>query len=324
MGEVGDRKEQARMRFRQFNITIQDLQVFLAVAECLSFSGAAKLVGKSQPSVSSRIIKLEQRLRTQLFLRDANSVRLSDEGKRFQIDAVNLVDEMANLHDKYHEKGERRKSVVRVCSPIMIGLTVAKVSADQFQERNPGIMLKFADDTPENCVQRVIDGTSDVAVVPLIDLPPNADFRLVFTDICNAISAPDHPLTRSKSADIAEILKYPILCPDSHIEIRKNLQIEADKRNIKISFVPEAFGITNYMSLISMASSNLGVAITSAKFIPEPFQQGIGITKIDGCRLTRAFGLVTDNDRKPSASVKGFCDYLAKIGSLMEIARGPI
>ena len=312
------------MRFRQFDITIQDLQVFLAVAECSSFSGAAKLVGKSQPSVSSRIKQLEERLQIQLFVRDVKSVRLTKKGERFQSDAVMLVDEMAKLHDKYHEKGSRRKSVVSVCSPIMIGSTIVKASTNQFQSGNPGVLLKFADDTPDNCVQRVLDGKSDVAVIPSMDLPQSVDFRLVFTDICKVISAPDHPLTRNPTASLADVLKYPILSPDTHKEIRKSLQIEAGKRNIKVTLVPAAYGVTNYMSLISMASSDLGVAITSAKFIPEPFQQGIGITKIDDCKLTRAFGVVTAKDKTPSASVKLFCDYLANIGSLMELARGPI
>jgi DNA-binding transcriptional LysR family regulator len=312
------------MHFHQFDITIQDLQVFLAVAECLSFSGAAKLVGKSQPSVSSRIKKLEERLQIPLFVRDANSVRLSEEGKEFQRDALKVVDEMAEFYDKYHEKGERRKSVVRVCSPIMIGSTIVKVSTDQFQEYNPGILLEFADDTPDNCVQRVLNGKSDVAVIPIIDLPPEADFRLVFTDICKVISAPDHPLTQKISASIADILKYPILCPNTHVEIREKLLREADKRNIKISFVAAAAEVTSHMSLVAMASSNLGVAITSAKFIPETFQQGIGMTKIDDCKLTRSFGLVTAKDKNQSTAVMRFCDYLINIGSLMEIARGPI
>ena len=263
-------------------------------------------------------------MQIQLFLRDAKSVRLTKDGERFQIDALKLVDEMTQLHDKYHERGERRKSVVRVCSPIMIGSTIVKVSTDQFHADNPGISLKFADDTPRNCVQRVLEGKSDVAVVPTIDLPAGVDYRLVFTDICNVISAPDHPLTQNPSASLAEILKYPILNPDSHKEVRRQLQIEADKQNLKITLVPEAFGVTNYMSLISMASSNLGVAITSSKFIPEPFKAGIGFTKIDDCKITRAFGLVTAQDKTPTVAVRLFCDYLANIGSLMELARGPI
>lgn len=320
----GRQGKSGHMHFRQFDISIQDLQVFLAVSECASFSGAAKLVGKSQPSVSSRIKRLEERLQIQLFVRDAKSVRLSEEGEKFHGDALKLVDEMAMLHDKFHRKSERRKSVVRVCSPIMVGSALVTISADQFQERNPGIMLKFADDTPDNCVQRVLDGKSDVAIIPIIKLPPEADFRLVFTDLCKVISSSDHPLTQNKSADIAEILKYPILCPNTHIEIRKKLQLEADKRNIKISFVAAAFEVTNYMSLVAMASSNLGIAITSAKFIPEPFQQGIGITRIADCKLTRAFGLVTAKGKNQSVAVQRFCDYLANIGSLMEIARGPI
>ena len=61
-----------------FGISVQDLQVFLAVAERLSFKEAASDLGKSQPSVSNRIKLLEEKIQTQLFLRNSQSVQLTE------------------------------------------------------------------------------------------------------------------------------------------------------------------------------------------------------------------------------------------------------
>ncbi|MHB1506371.1 MAG: LysR family transcriptional regulator [Sulfobacillus sp.] len=61
---------------------LKDLQAFLAVAECKSFSRAADRLALGQPAVSQRIRRLEDEAGQPLFWRDAHGVRLSEAGHR--------------------------------------------------------------------------------------------------------------------------------------------------------------------------------------------------------------------------------------------------
>lgn len=58
-----------------------ELRVFLAAAKMGSFSGGAKLIGTSQPSVSRQISSLEKHLGRQLFIRESQGVRLTEAGR---------------------------------------------------------------------------------------------------------------------------------------------------------------------------------------------------------------------------------------------------
>ncbi len=58
-----------------------ELRVFLAAAKMGSFSGGAKLIGTSQPSVSRQISSLEKHLGRQLFIRESQGVRLTQAGR---------------------------------------------------------------------------------------------------------------------------------------------------------------------------------------------------------------------------------------------------
>ncbi|OZI66382.1 LysR substrate-binding domain-containing protein [Bordetella genomosp. 11] len=58
------------------------LELFLAVADTLSFRQAAERLHISQPPLSRAIRQLEDRLGTPLFLRDTRSVRLTAAGER--------------------------------------------------------------------------------------------------------------------------------------------------------------------------------------------------------------------------------------------------
>ncbi|MGD0186490.1 MAG: LysR family transcriptional regulator, partial [Roseiarcus sp.] len=55
----------------------------LLVAEHLSFSRAAQVLGIRQSAVSRRVRELEDRLGVSLFERDAGGVRLTEAGRRF-------------------------------------------------------------------------------------------------------------------------------------------------------------------------------------------------------------------------------------------------
>jgi DNA-binding transcriptional LysR family regulator len=65
----------------QFKFDLKQLRSFLAVAEKLSFRGAAEVLFISQPALSKHIAQLEAALECKLFIRDKNSVVLTNAGK---------------------------------------------------------------------------------------------------------------------------------------------------------------------------------------------------------------------------------------------------
>ncbi len=74
---------------------IKDLETFLAVAECKSFSRAAERLALGQPGVSHRVRRLEEGLGVALFARDAHSVTLTDAGQRLLPHARRALEALA-------------------------------------------------------------------------------------------------------------------------------------------------------------------------------------------------------------------------------------
>lgn len=61
-------------------ITLTQIEYFLTVSECLSFTEAAKKSFTSQPSLSRQIANMENQLGVKLFYRTKNNIRLTPEG----------------------------------------------------------------------------------------------------------------------------------------------------------------------------------------------------------------------------------------------------
>ncbi len=61
-------------------MTFNQIKYFVTVAECLSFTEAAKCLFITQPALSRQISAMEQELGTKLFVRDKKRLKLTPGG----------------------------------------------------------------------------------------------------------------------------------------------------------------------------------------------------------------------------------------------------
>lgn len=70
---------------------LEQLRIFLAVAECSSFTGAAKRLFVSHSTTSRAVAALEVELGVRLFIRDRRTVELTEAGKALREESEKLL-----------------------------------------------------------------------------------------------------------------------------------------------------------------------------------------------------------------------------------------
>jgi DNA-binding transcriptional LysR family regulator len=87
-------------------VSLRHLRYFLAVTETSSFTGAARRLGLSQPTISVQMRQLENYLGTSLFRRCGKRLSLTPAGLIFQERAAVVISQLDNLFQRLPKKPE--------------------------------------------------------------------------------------------------------------------------------------------------------------------------------------------------------------------------
>lgn len=141
--------------------SIRELECFMAVAEELSFTRAAKRLNLAQPPLSRHIKTLEEKIGAQLFLREPRNVSLTAAGSLF-------YEETRNIPRRLIRAGEAaRRCAIGETARLRLGF-VSAVMNDAlvdvfrvFRERHPQVQIMLHDVPPGEQLKAIADGRLD-------------------------------------------------------------------------------------------------------------------------------------------------------------------
>lgn len=122
-------------------LNVDLLRSFLAVAHGSSFTGAARLLGLQQSTVSQHIARLEQALGRPLLLRDTHRVALTPDGQALVGFARGVVEAHDRLHDFFSISGLRGRIRLGASEDYTLSALVQVLA--RFAARHPSVDLQL-------------------------------------------------------------------------------------------------------------------------------------------------------------------------------------
>ncbi|MEX0427926.1 LysR substrate-binding domain-containing protein [Nocardioides sp. DS6] len=163
-------------RSSELPFTLRQLQLFVAVAEAGSLTGAADQLLLSPTAVSLAIGHLEKALGETLFTRQrSRGVALTSTG-RFVLDRARAV-----LHTADEFLQDTRVGPDRLTGAVTIGCfqslgpTVLPILLSTFTERHPAVEISFVEGSQDELSQALEQGTIDVLVCYDFTLPAGSE-----------------------------------------------------------------------------------------------------------------------------------------------------
>lgn len=185
---------------------INQLKAFIAVAQELSFSRAAKNLHMTQPPVSRMIKTLERNLSVELFRRNTRNVELTIAGEAFLNYAINAIDTI--------EKGETLLKQIKSgkSGQITLGFyssashpVITKIAQLAKQEM-PEIVIRYETTShPTSTLSRIIEGSIDAALVRSRTVPPTINSLRIISEKPVVLMEANHRLARFERIPIDEL-----------------------------------------------------------------------------------------------------------------------
>ncbi|WP_199261345.1 LysR family transcriptional regulator [Paracoccus binzhouensis] len=180
------------------NPTLDQLQVFLAVAETGGFSAASRQLNRAQSVVSYSIANLEAQLEVALFERGGSrQPRLTEAGKALLADARRIVADLQVMRARARSIRQGLEAELSLAISVMVPSEAVVAALRGFRDRFPAVALNLTVGELGVVMELVAGGRADIGIGGAL---LRQDDLLVAERIGHSfmvpVAAAEHPLGR--------------------------------------------------------------------------------------------------------------------------------
>ncbi|MHC6594036.1 LysR substrate-binding domain-containing protein [Arthrobacter sp. C152] len=197
---------------------IQQLKVFLAVAEELHFGRAAQRLHMAQPPVSRMIRQLESDVGTDLFVRSTRSVQLTAAGTALVGSAREILAAADRAKATALAAGRGEVGVVKIAYAGASTHVLVGVLAREVRKAHPGIEMRLnSPDFALPALARVLRGDVDVSLGRWDFVPAGVESRIIVEEEHLVLAVPAaHPLADHGEVRMGDLAGEPFVALPPH------------------------------------------------------------------------------------------------------------
>lgn len=239
-------------------LNLRQIEVFRAIMITGSISGAARLLGVSQPAISRLLAYTEQGLKLQLFERVRGRVQPTPEARRLFAEVDQVHRGVMRINDLADELRERGTGSVRIVASPSVGHMMVPAAISELRRRFPDLRVEFETLTLLELVSRIAGSRADLGVSVLPVDEPSVSSEVVAEGRLMVVMPADHPLAALRSVRPKDMTPYPLIgfgpqTPYGHIVERALApSLEHIRVSTVVRFTPVA---------CAMVRSGAGIAV---------------------------------------------------------------
>lgn len=255
-------------------VELRHLRYFLAVADTGNVTRAAQQCFVAQSALSAQIARLEREFGTDLFVRTARGMRLTQAGEALRPRAVRLLAEAERLGDDMAALrgvliGHLRIGMIQGAPPSLniIGLVAT------FHDEHPGVDLFVRTGASDDLARDVVNGSLDVALVAERDseLPKSLTVTPLMDDPLVAVVASSSTLAPGRPVSLARLLEEgPFIHYQRGSGLRHSVSEAFDRAGLEVA---PAFELDRLVDMVRLAGLGAGVTIVPSA-VAEAESQG--------------------------------------------------
>lgn len=297
---------------------IEHLKTFLAAAEHLNFTQAARRLYLSQPAVSQQIRELEEGLGVVLFERRGRGLLLTPAGELLKLRAAPLLSEFRKTQVELESLAGTPQGVVRIGGSNVPGLYVLPRALGAFSSAAPGVRVTLTLHPPEELVTRLLGGDLDLIVTqeePPAARIPGWEKVPLWDDELVLVAWPEHPFARRASVRVTELAAETYISRQSGSATDELVMERLVAAGLDAEALTSRFELGHPEGIKQAVMAGLGLGFVSRYAVTAEQRAGLlAEVPIEGVSIRRSLWLVRPPLERLPDHMRDFCALLAQGG----------
>ncbi len=282
--------------------SLRQLQIFVAVAQGGSVSGAASRLSLSQSATSTALGELEKQFDCQLFDRVGKRLKLNELGHQLLPKAAALLDRAEEIEDIL--EGRAGFGSLEVGATLTIGNYLATMIISSFMQQHPESRIRLRVHNTASVVEQVANYHLDLGLIEGDCNHPDVDVKPWLEDELVVFAAPGHPLANTGTPDPQRLCRERWILREQGSGTRRTF----DDAARQLPHQPQVGLELEHTEAIKRAvESGLGIGCISRLALRDAFRRGslvpIPTPMLD---LRRQFYFIRHRQKYQTAGMRAF------------------
>lgn len=252
------------------DIDLRQLEVFQATMECRSVSRAAKVLGISQPAVSTRLQRLETQLGFPLFSRERRRLEPMPEAVLLMEEVTHALRSLEKIRDAVHDIKNAGSGMLTISANPTCSISWLPEFVANFRATRPAVRVRLITRSSDIMRENPATYAADVMISePPID-PSSVETRR-YRLRCVAALPVDHPLCEEAVITPENASPFPFIALSrwQATHYRVSRAFDDNRQNWNVAVECELFS-----TALMLVSEGAGISISEPVIASEFERQG--------------------------------------------------
>lgn len=291
------------------NISSEELQAFLTVAQYQSFVAAAITLNMSQPALSRLIQKLERQLNVKLFQRTTRSVQITPQGRELVAVSERLLNDLRIGAKRIRDISEEQSGQVVISAVMSVAHASLSDIVRQFHQIFPSVEIHIKEGVHGTVLEEIRSGASDLGITYIDDMPESVRVTKLGKELFYLAFPKNHKLSSKTGIKLSDLRDEDLISMPWNSRTRISFESAASSIGVRLRYVAT---VNQFGTMLQFVKNGIGVAIVPEGVLAQIDNSEIESRPIVSPKVNRELGLIALKERELSKYASSFATLIKK------------
>lgn len=275
-------------------ITLQQMEALIYIVEERTFSGAARKMFLTQPSLTKHIKNVEDILGARILNRRSRGVTLTPEGKILYDYAKRILRLREEATEKIQRVREDDSGNIFICASTIPATYILPRVLSDFRKACPDIRFYLQNADSEEVIEMITGNRGEVGFIGKDPRSSRLHAETLWKDRLVLALPAGHPFAKKGSVTLAELCREPFIIRERGSATREIFESYLkDQKKLALARFNIISEVGSSEAVKEAVLAGLGVSVLSVHAISRDIDRGLIVeVPLKGCRIERYFYLI--------------------------------